>query len=137
MPAPFLLPSLRDYPHDALRPYCVLSCVAAGRRNGWGRAGVVANHRPTEASSAVAKRRSVPCLDEYGPQLWESAPCPIVLVPRPRPRNRLSFCSEPLRQARRMKSRGRARRTRTSTIKEPERVTIAGGHTLRCRPSSP
>jgi hypothetical protein len=109
MPAPFLLPSLRDYPHDALRPYCVLSCVAAGRRNGWGRAGVVANHRPTEASSAVAKRRSVPCLDEYGPQLWESAPCPIVLVPRPRPRNRLSFCSEPLRQARRMKSRGRAR----------------------------
>ena len=66
---------------------------------------------------------------EYGPQLWETAPCPIVLVPRPRPRNRLSFRSEPLRQARRMKSRGRGRRTRTSTMKEAERVTITGGHT--------
>jgi len=31
------------------------------------------------------------------PQSWETARCPSVLVPRPR--NRLSFCSEPLRQA--------------------------------------
>jgi len=43
---------------------------------------------------------------------------PIVLVPRPRPRNRLSFPSEPLRQARTMKSRGRGRGTRTRTMKE-------------------
>ena len=67
-------------------------------------------------SSFPCPHSSAPVAEGYGPQLWETAPCPIVLVPRPR--NRRSFRSEPLRQARRMKSRGRGRRTRTRTTEE-------------------